>query len=175
METSKENKYIAKVFTQVMRRHGMWLGEITDAIKKMPPEEQFDLAIEKNDKIARIPMTDENINRYKEQIRGIFPSKLDGRYLEIGETDMVRITKKAVEEVPTTDDFDQLITIIEPLNEAFAKIGGTPLMGVYHTVWDMGKVRYNYQHNLAYVTDKLKFAASFDENRKAKIRKFIKP
>lgn len=171
MENKK--KYYTGILAQVMCRHGISVADITEALKNIPVEEQLDYAVMKNGKILRVPVSDESANL---DVRGVFPSKDSPKYLELGESDVVLMTKKAKEEVPSDEEFWELAKIIDPLNDAIVKAGGLPLTEWYHTVVDYGGVRNDYPHHIVEVKPgKLNFEASFEGDLKAKIRRFIKP
>ena len=172
MET--KDKYYARVLAQVVCRHGMWAGDFIEELKKIPIEEQLDYAVLKNGKVIRVQATDENARL---NVIGVFPSKLDGRYLELRETDLVIMTKKAQDEVPSSNDFELFLSILEPLNKAITKAGGIPLEGKYHTVVVYGKVRNYYPYRIVDIApEKMSYDFSSEKKElKAKIRKFVTP
>lgn len=157
---------------RVMCYNGISLDDIAEALKKIPPEEKFDLAVRtKEGRIVRLPVNDANI---KLDVVGVFPFKDDEGYLELGETDEVKMKDKLQNEVPTMEDFAKLSSIRKPLNELLEHIGGLPLSGRYHTVQVFGDVRRCYPFYV-FDIDTKKFDASFEHGElKAKIRLFVK-
>ena len=168
------NSSICYSVARVMCYNGISLDDIAEALKKIPPDEKFDLAVRVKDKVCRLPINDANT---KLDVVGVFPFKDDERYLELGETDVVVMKESAKDEVPSLDDFRRLGSIISPLNKLIEHVGGIPLSGLYHTLMDYSGVRRCYP----YYTIKMcqmagNVEASFERGElKAKIRRFIRP
>lgn len=166
------NTSICYSVARVMCYNGISLEDIVEALKKIPPEEKFDLAVRVKDKVCRLPVNDANT---KLDVVGVFPFKDDERYLELGETDEVTMKDKLQNEVPTMEDFAKLSSIRKPLNELLEHIGGLPLSGRYHTVQIFGDVRRCYPFYV-FDVDTKRFDASFEHGElKAKLRRFTKP
>ena len=86
------NQSLDYTIARIMCHNGRSLSDIKKALDKIPPEEKFDLAVQKeNGKIIRLPVNEKNI---KLDVVGVFPFKDGERYLELGETDEVKMKDK---------------------------------------------------------------------------------
>lgn len=167
---------IAYGIARILCYQGLGISDIEAALKKIPPAEQFDLAVEKNERILRYPATDENILRYRDDVKGIFYSKLKREYLELDESAFKRLSKKDLKEIPTFEEWREIIGLRDSLNNLIERLEGSKIEGLYHaTIGLLGATNYSLTYIMDGVTAEVKHCTINGYQKPfAKVRRLIK-